>query len=198
MSKTLYLTTLLLMTACTFDPSGLPSQPANDATVDGNTGTDASGADAMADASIPDAPLPDAPLPACATDPLYVPNPTTGRRYRYYNNTRTFNNASGDCETDGAHIAVIDDEDENDYVDSLSSENLWLGATDSADEGVWITVTGAPLTYTNWRGGEPNDYGIGEDCIELYNSDGTWNDEGCSDSLRFVCECDPSITVPEL
>jgi hypothetical protein len=202
MGKVLCLGALVLTAGCSFDPSGVPAQPPADASplVDSaapadappDTVIDASLPDApIADAGIPDAALPDALLPPCATNPNYVANPLTTRWYRYYDMTRTWTQARDICVADGAHLVVIDDADENAYVRSLSSRILWIGLNDRAVEGRFVWVTGAPVTYTNWQSGEPNDYGLsGEDCVEMYTS-GLWNDESCGDSLRFVCECDP-------
>ncbi len=49
----------------------------------------------------------------------------------------------------------------------------------TASDG-WAWGTGEGWAYTNWNGGEPNDYsGKDERVLELY-SDGSWNDEGAS------------------
>lgn len=204
MSRVLCLGAWLLITACSFDPSGLPAQSPGDAANDSNAQADASGPDGMIDASgpdaaLPDAALPDAALPPCATDPLYAPNPATVRRYRYYNMTRTWSQARGNCELDGAHLVVIDDGDENTYVRSLISGYSWIGLNDIDEENTWAWVTGAPVPYTHWQSGEPNNGGLGaaEDCVEMRTTtSGRWNDEGCNDGRHFVCECDPDIIPP--
>ena len=43
-----------------------------------------------------------------------------------------------------------------------------------------------PFEFTYWRPGEPNS--SGEDCVEVYESDAGWNDEGCGEPHPFVCE----------
>ena len=54
-----------------------------------------------------------------------------------------------------------------------------LGGTDQAAEGTWVWVTGESWTYNNWNGGEPNDYGGGEDYLQLnWAVTGGWNDHG--------------------
>ena len=52
-------------------------------------------------------------------------------------------------------------------------------------------MDGAPVNFTNWADGEPNDAGSGEDCAYLYD-DGTWNDGRCSKDGAYICEADPS------
>ncbi|KAG9330605.1 hypothetical protein JZ751_022367 [Albula glossodonta] len=63
---------------------------------------------------------------------------------------------------------------------------LWIGLTDSDEEGTWKWVDGTTLTTGYWRSGEPNDSGSGEDCAVMY-PDG-WNDLPCSNKAYWVCE----------
>ena len=56
-------------------------------------------------------------------------------------------------------------------------------------EGSFVSnVTGAELLYTNWAGGEPNNAGSGEDCIDMHGDHGLWNDYPCTSALPTVCE----------
>lgn len=109
----------------------------------------------------------------------------------------------------GAHMVSFADAQENqDVVNALnaspyplSSNAVWIGFTDAASEGNYIWLDGAPVSYTNWSGGEPNNLipnccgtpswlggcpndmrcSDGEDCVQLYAS-GQWNDLGCDGS----------------
>ena len=52
-------------------------------------------------------------------------------------------------------------------------------------------VDGSPLQYTNWRPGEPSTRGLAgndENCVEVFLSDGLWNDENCNSKRAFICE----------
>mmetsp|Transcript_6959 Transcript_6959/g.9338 ORF Transcript_6959/g.9338 Transcript_6959/m.9338 type:complete len:1729 (+) Transcript_6959:360-5546(+) len=44
-------------------------------------------------------------------------------------------------------------------------------------------------SYSNWADAEPNEYGNGEDCTEMYTN-GQWNDLSCFWPRDFVCEQD--------
>jgi hypothetical protein len=93
-----------------------------------------------------------------------------------------------------AHLAVITDGGENDFVVSLLESNVediqqfWLGgfqANPNAPAGdTWTWVTGETWDYTNWGTGEPNDFaGSGsESFLAIWNlaaySGWAWNDEG--------------------
>lgn len=75
---------------------------------------------------------------------------------------------------------------------------FWTGGQDSVTEDVWLWDDGVQFwqgrangtavggLFENWQGGEPNDDGT-EDCLEV-QSGGGWNDVGCGNARRFVCE----------
>ena len=51
------------------------------------------------------------------------------------------------------------------------------------------TFMNFPLTWTNWRQGEPNNYGGYEGCIFMWlDHQYQWNDEPCDRHYCFVCE----------
>lgn len=129
-------------------------------------------------------------------------NADTNSFYRFVNSAVTWTtaeNAAGGATLAGlagvqGHLATISSELENDYVDAISgTASIWLGGTDRGTEGQW-RWTGGPDDdaqfwqglnngsvrngyYTNWNGGEPNEYGSGEDYLEMQNG-GLWNDNG--------------------
>ena len=66
----------------------------------------------------------------------------------------------------------------------------WLGGHDSTTEGTWEWVTGEAFSYTNWAGGEPNDY-RGEDALVGWWSGSKWNDcDNYCGIHKFVVEFD--------
>lgn len=107
--------------------------------------------------------------------------------------------AERDCESEGAHLVVIDDEVENAWVAQIASQSLtndksshqlaWLGLTDQEVEGDFRWVTGATLGLSKWFTDEPNSLYQAEDCAEMRAS-GAWNDDRCNAQLAYVCECD--------
>ncbi|MFX0206445.1 MAG: right-handed parallel beta-helix repeat-containing protein, partial [Candidatus Hodarchaeota archaeon] len=118
-----------------------------------------------------------------------------GHEYQLIKTSRTWNDAKTDCEAQGGHLVTITSQEENNFVQNLArGDSIWIGLTDETIEGEWQWVTGEPLTYTNWNGGEPNDYG-GEDYTEM-QEDGLWNDVPGSYFVHFyVCEWETIQTV---
>ena len=91
------------------------------------------------------------------------------------------------CMSNGGQLVSIQSKDENDYVNSLSSGEKWIGLTDESNEGTWIWVgTSAVATYFNWEAWEPNNGAGIEDCVVLR---GGWNDLHCTATVAsFCCE----------
>src|SRR5882762_6958184 len=67
----------------------------------------------------------------------------------------------------GGHLATINDANENDWVTNAFSNfggvarRLWIGLNDSAQEDVWVWISGEPVPFLNWAPGEPNSGGGG-------------------------------------
>lgn len=90
----------------------------------------------------------------------------------------------------GANLISIQNQAENDCImnalnnlnDPTVSSIIWIGFSDEITEGSFIWYDGAPITYTNWAPGEPNNVGpSGEDCVQIYPN-GSWNDLPCNSS----------------
>jgi|GEM_PF-6228555 len=94
-----------------------------------------------------------------------------GGNDHFYANAGPFLNwhdAENAAEARGATLVTITSQAERDFVVStlLSDRNVyWLGGTDEASEGTFTWVTGEPFVYTDWVGGEPNNYGGAENYI---------------------------------
>ena len=91
----------------------------------------------------------------------------------------------------GGYLACVESAEENQFIfvnfPAASQSNnygFWIGGVqpgDTTDPDVdpaadWEWVTGELFDYTNWSVDEPNDYLGKEDATQLWNNDGTWND----------------------
>ncbi len=83
----------------------------------------------------------------------------------------------------GGHLIDIGNQSENDMIKAYLQANGYqrgrIGLTDSEDEGVFRWTSGAPLNYSNWRPGEPNNSGEwgGEGDYAYMGPDGYWFDD---------------------
>ncbi|MBI5439828.1 MAG: PEP-CTERM sorting domain-containing protein [Deltaproteobacteria bacterium] len=75
----------------------------------------------------------------------------------------------------------------------------WLGgyqpAGSSEPSGGWTWVTGESWNYSHWSGGEPNNWGGGENYLQLFNGV-NWNDNGPWQEPGYIVEWDRN-PVPE-
>ncbi|XP_029949224.1 CD209 antigen-like [Salarias fasciatus] len=92
---------------------------------------------------------------------------------------RTWQESRDDCLSRGADLMIIDSQEEQDFSRRFSQE-VWIGLTDSAQEGTWQWVDGTLLNTSYWLPGEPNndDEGKEENCAEIHVDNG-WNDRVC-------------------
>jgi hypothetical protein len=105
----------------------------------------------------------------------------------------TWGEAEAHCATTGAHLARIDDEAQSralaDLAATRSTERWWIGLSDRAQEGHAAWADGAPVTFTRWSPGQPDDAACGEDCAALKpkGGAGTWSDAHCALRRPFIC-----------
>ncbi len=103
------------------------------------------------------------------------------------------------CEKEGAHLATIVSDQENQAVfDALRNRTgvdswvwfggFWIGVTDEAKEGSFVHVDSSPLRYGNWAPNQPDNAGGVENCVESTFAGGLWNDLSCDWTLPYVCQ----------
>ena len=126
-----------------------------------------------------------------------------GHKYELYNESMTWESAKLFCEKKGGHLVTISDEKENEFVNGMRCRNLstdyqqsiWLGGSDTANEGTWSWITGESFTYSNWEPNEPNG-GNSQNYLQMYSS-GNWDDVQNEAGRFVVCEYDsvqPKLT----
>uniref|UniRef100_A0A673HGM2 CD209 antigen-like protein 2 n=1 Tax=Sinocyclocheilus rhinocerous TaxID=307959 RepID=A0A673HGM2_9TELE len=100
------------------------------------------------------------------------------------------------CRDRGADLVIINTEEKQRFISSFVSERVWIGLSDTENEGIMKWVDNSPLKQGFWLKGEPNNYYENEDCIELnYKRDqvemsplNSWNDVPCSEKKKGICE----------
>jgi len=127
-----------------------------------------------------------------------------GHTYACFNNAASWEDAEKYCESLGGHLVTITTKEENDavwaYVKDKGNQSVFIGLSDTEEEGKWQWVTGEQVTYTKWTKGEPNAYTESENYAEYaFNVDnGEWNDfrfdvHNSDDVTSYICEWDYDV-----
>lgn len=104
----------------------------------------------------------------------------------------TRDDAASDCISRGGHLATIVSAEQAATIADASAFafatiSRWIGATDRDDEDVFVWADGAPVTFTYWNPGEPNN-DKDEDCVSSVPwVGGRWNDVRCDELLPYYC-----------
>lgn len=104
---------------------------------------------------------------------------------------KTRANAQVACLALDMELAIVTSAAANATVQSLiPGLDTWLGATDAVTEGTFLWPDGTPLSFTNFRAGEPNNGGGSgqEDCLVIEGGkNGSWDDRPCGQTFAYVC-----------
>nr|CAD7589171.1 unnamed protein product [Timema genevievae] len=133
----------------------------------------------------------------------YVTYPGVGT-FKLHEESRHWNRARDVCESEQAHLVVVDTQDKVDVLLDLFSRQphipsrailrnqVYVGISDQLLEGEFYTVFGErfqPWDQSIWAPGEPDEQYPGEDCVTFHVS-GKIRDVPCLYSLPFVCQLD--------
>jgi len=125
----------------------------------------------------------------------WVTNPSNGHQYRltdgsYWGVSDTslsrtrpdWWDAEEEAVNCGGHLATVRNAPENSWlVTAFGGQSHWIGFTDWGTEGSFRWISGEPVTFTSWDGGQPDNGGpAGEDATHLNHlgHPGAWNDLG--------------------
>ncbi|XP_044514494.1 C-type lectin domain family 4 member G-like [Gracilinanus agilis] len=110
-----------------------------------------------------------------------------GSCYFFSENKLPWSKARDDCVQKQAHLVIINNRDEQNFLNPTEMLGYWIGLR-KTKEGVHKWVDGTGLSYTNWNPGEPNDTMGEEDCVMMLHH-GRWNDFTCEKSSdNWICE----------
>ena len=137
--------------------------------------------------------------PAPAKPPVHVPADAkyyNGKWYRVYIEKGSWRHAVDKCRKLRGQLALVPDKETWEFIKSLSTASLWLGATDEKTEGDWRWLDGSPVKFAVWVTNNPNNQGGKEHYLAMVTHENKqgWNDfdmEGTTKVLMvsgFVCE----------
>ncbi|XP_059155017.1 uncharacterized protein LOC131940420 isoform X2 [Physella acuta] len=110
-------------------------------------------------------------------------------KYEIFHTPMSWDNAEKFCSnfTRKRTLAKVSSQEELNLLNSIRTNQLWLGANDILQEGKWVWTDGTNVDMTSlWDLDEPNDQFGNEDCL-LINYRGTFNDVPCDMPLEFAC-----------
>merc|ERR1711874_28181 len=96
-----------------------------------------------------------------------------------------------DCERRGGTLATVESQQEQDALYALTgSTGAWIGLTDFLDEGEFAWTDGSPVTFSNFRAGQPNNGNSNQHCTWI-RPDGFWDDITCKKQEQYICQKPP-------
>ncbi len=127
-----------------------------------------------------------------------------GHHYYLYNTPTTWTQGEAICRANGGYLVCINDADENNFVSSLTDNNIWIGMLRDSVTGNFKWLDCQAINYTNWRSGEPNNAPFGEPYVQIIRACtfglNTWNNlddnsanGSCYSNMVPIMEIDPSI-----
>lgn len=140
----------------------------------------------------PDAPMIDAPATGCPGNYAAITGGQATHRYRLLASANA-DSLLAMCvaTTTSAYLAIPDDLAELQALATLSGQaRFWVGITDKATEGTFLTSKGTVPPFLPWQGGAPNG-GNQEDCVEGITATSEIFNERCNQSRVGICECEP-------
>lgn len=137
---------------------------------------------------------PDAFVPTCPAS--YTETiPGSVSRYRVVTTGAAWLDAQADCadDGDGTHLLVVSTDIELQGLAPFTPQERWLGHSDRAADGTWLSVTDEnglagieATTSPPWAAGEPD----GSGSCALILADLRLRDRDCIAVQGFLCECD--------
>jgi len=111
-----------------------------------------------------------------------------GSHYYCSKGKSSWSNAKKVCNDRGGHLAIVNDESENQYLASkLSAQVAFIGHSDHSSEGQWKDVKGRAMSYANWDTDQPNNHDGKQHYAELHPT-GFWNDNYNTYNREYIME----------
>ncbi|KAK5879066.1 hypothetical protein CesoFtcFv8_024411 [Champsocephalus esox] len=109
----------------------------------------------------------------------------------------TWHDAATKCSDLGAHLLIINNQDEQFYINGklpdfhqVEIPDLWIGLSDKDQDGAFKWVDKSLVTFSNYLPGWPKNTVATWDCGQIFtgNYEGKWETTNCFKSLGYICE----------
>ncbi len=102
----------------------------------------------------------------------------------------TWKNAQNYCRTHHIDLATVQSNENWTRLQEAADEQLfsgftWIGLYNDINGWRW-SYNEESLVFQSWVLGQPNNYGLGEECAAIYYNGG-WQDFYCTVLYYFVC-----------
>ncbi|XP_051907364.1 macrophage mannose receptor 1 [Hippocampus zosterae] len=109
----------------------------------------------------------------------------------------TWYEAFATCSNEGAHLLVINSQDEQFFINGklpdfhqVDVPDIWIGLSDKDQDGTFHWVDKTPVNYTNYGPGWPRNTANIWDCGMIFtgNYEGKWETSSCFKKHGYICE----------
>ncbi|KPP79615.1 macrophage mannose receptor 1-like, partial [Scleropages formosus] len=112
--------------------------------------------------------------------------------YKPFTDLKTWHAARSECRKLEADLVSILSIAEQSWMDSylyLATGDVWTGLNDLEFQGFFTWSDQHEVQFTYWAPGEPNNHdGFKEDCVEMLQQTGRWNDVPCTEINEYICK----------
>ncbi|XP_027866894.1 galactose-specific lectin nattectin-like [Xiphophorus couchianus] len=132
-----------------------------------------------------------------ANTPLDCPAGWTwynGRCFVFVKDIKRWIMAENTCLSMDGNLASMHSMDQYNFIRELiynetgKHTSTWVGAHDSAQEGIWMWSDGSKFVFKVWGENEPNNIRGMEHCLQInHNERNHTSDEACAKKLPFIC-----------
>jgi hypothetical protein len=101
----------------------------------------------------------------------------------------TWDNARLACIGWEGELVKVESAAEDELLQGMVVESIWLGASDTAVDNVYVWTDGSPILFGNWGPQQPDAFAGSVDCVEKRAAQGSlWFDQPCDAAHLFICE----------
>lgn len=134
---------------------------------------------------------PPAEPPAPCSDGVFVAE--QGACYLVALEPATWQAARLACIDWDGELVKVESLEEDALLGSMTEESIWLGASDTAVDNVYVWTDGSPIDFGNWAPGQPDAFAGSIDCVEKrVEAANLWFDQPCDNARFYICEKPPS------
>ncbi|XP_077327156.1 CD209 antigen-like protein C isoform X3 [Lithobates pipiens] len=110
--------------------------------------------------------------------------------YYFPQTLETWEKSREECTKNYSILLILKNKNELDsLLPFMEGDRYWIGLQrDTQNSSHWLWIDGAPLTFSAWAEGEPNNENGHENCTEMRKSIRSLNDVPCDIKKHYICK----------